>query len=235
MAAWLKMTLWSLFIVVVSCSLAVGFVVYSFNRMFGRNTPEKARLAPIIIDEPIGDCSISPARNFVLATAFKDGVGSQKIYNLKTGDEVAYPDHPEADIYGNNSYGNALGWINDPTQDIALVSPYWLVNFTTGEVTKVELSVEQQSTDWWEPLLMPDYQDFSVKSPDQRYVADSGRIYRATTGKLSISDLVVSFSDSYPEVCTNPWEPDSSGYYFIDGSSRADMSGPLRFLKNPER
>ncbi|MBM7841987.1 hypothetical protein [Herpetosiphon giganteus] len=235
MTYWFRVMLWTVLGVIASCFALIGIAMCAINIFFDRDTAENARIAPIIIDESIDECSISPARNFVLATTFKDGVGSQKIYNLKTGDEIAYPDNPEADPYGNNSYGDPLGWINDPTQDIVLVDPYWLVNLTTGEVTKVELSAKQQSTDWWEPMLIPDDYGTYVKSPDQQYVADNGKIYRSARGYPPVGDLIVEFSNIYPEICSNAWEPDSSGYYFADVYGRGRMLGPLRFLKNPER
>ena len=231
MPYWLKVILWTLLGVVVSCSLAIGVVAFAINRIYGRNEAEDARIAPIIVDKPIGDCSISPARNFVLATAFTDGRGSQKIYNLKTGDEVEYP----ANSYGIDAYSNELGWINDSTQDIVLVDPYWLVNLTTGAVTKAELPDDQQTTAGWDSLLMSDYRETYLKSPDQQYVAHSGQISRSAIGKSPVGDLVVSYSNNYPEICSNAWEPDSSGYYFADVYGRNRMSGPLRFLKNPER
>ncbi|XSG75620.1 hypothetical protein ACP8Y2_01210 [Herpetosiphon llansteffanensis] len=234
MTYWFRVMLWTVLVIIASCFLLIGIAICAINIFFDRDTPENARIAPIIIDEPMISCSISPARNFVLTRTIEGGA-EQKIYNLKTGDEIAYPDNREADPYRNNPYGNPLGWINDPTQDIVLVSPYWLVNLTTGGVTKVELLAEQQSTDWWEPLLMPDDYGTYVKSPDQQYVADNGKIFRSASGYPPVGDLIVEFSNMYPEICSNAWEPDSSGYYFADVSSRFRVSGPLRFLKNPER
>ncbi len=235
MQSWLKVTLWTLFGVVASCGLALGFVVYSINSFFDRDTPENARLAPIIIDEPIHECSISPRRNFVVTETIGERGSYQKIYNLKTGDEIDYPAISEANIYDNNTYGDTIGWLNDSTQDVVLVHPHWMINITTGIVTKAKPLASQQYSSWWEQLLMPDDREPDLKSPDQHYIADSGRIYRATTGKLSMSDLVVAYSNDYPEICSNAWEPDSSGYYFADVYWRVRTSGPLRFLKNPER
>lgn len=155
-----------------------------------------------------------------------------KVYNLKTGDRINYPAPPQ-----DHGYGVTQGWMNNSTQDIALVSPHWMVNLTTGVVTKTDVIDLNQPPLWWLPLLIPENSEIYVKSPDQQYVAESGNISRSVIGKWPVGENIVSFANDYPTICTNAWELDSSGYYFIDTQVRGRMigPGPLRFLKNPER
>ncbi|KPL81527.1 hypothetical protein [Herpetosiphon geysericola] len=225
MTYWFRAMLWTVLGVITSCCVLIGL----FKLLSGQRTLKDMMMAPIVIDEPMDECSISATRNFVIATTML-GKWEQKIYNLKTGDEIEYPAAPDLE-----GYGEILGWINDPTQDAFFVEPHWMVNLTTGVVSKTKTLGWEQDNYWWASLVIPGDGEVYSKSPDQQYVAGSGSIYRATNADPPLGEVVVDSSFGLTERCINAWEPDSSGYYFIDVNSRFRVSGPLHFVRNPER
>ncbi|WP_110520555.1 hypothetical protein [Herpetosiphon llansteffanensis] len=225
MTYWFRVMLWAILGIIASCFALIGL----FKLLYGQRTLKDMMIAPIVIDEPMDECSISATRTFVLATTMLNK-WDQKIYNLKTGDEIAYPAAPDAE-----GYGEILGWINDPTQDAFFVEPHWMVNLTTGVVSKTKTLGWEQADYWWASLAIPGDGEVYLKSPDQQYVAGFGSIYRAINADPPLGEVVARSSFSTTERCINAWEPDSSGYYFIDVHSRFRVSGPLHFVKNPER
>jgi hypothetical protein len=204
-------------------------------------TPSPAHdTAPIVVDVKASRCDLSPGGSFIAVQQESSQESSQAVftfYDRATKDAIPLPDH----------VGLMGVWLDDTTWfeyteqtfvgDTYEPTDGWLIDLTHGIVTDIlSLSPAEQTTILTEVKAylrayfgpVPTHGDIS---PDGQYEALGSRIYAA--GKLGSSAVKAEFPTTRSTAgCRNGWNPDSSGYYFIERgfALRGYPPGPIRFL-----
>nr|WP_236706852.1 hypothetical protein [Herpetosiphon geysericola] len=179
----------------------------------------------MVLDLPINACSISPSRAYVLIVQMDRPLAEQhQVYSLATKQPIRLP---EAD---QHAYGTPIDWMLGARTDMLVLEPHWLIDLSTGIVTDTRTIDPHKTSPWW--TTGPRFNKRN-RSPDGCYRIVQGQVSLVPLpGSPLITDTIVSLENPVAELCGNPWEPDSRGFYFLDYSYQARNvgRGPLRFL-----